>query len=477
MSLMRLSVVFVVLFYVDAVFGESVSVGIKKGEEKEDEKDVFVPTEEWQTVKKGQSIPSGLHVRLNLETGEREAKLLDGNKKPGTTAVASVYDEAGKDESKDITENKDRIRESILNIENIEDSVTTEEDLERVRKRFRSYDELKKKFQELNLNIKTDLELLNELILKFRESKLKEDESEDEKLTILTDLEYMVHQVDNAKEFVQAGGILETLPLLNASSPRIRSAAAHLLGSAAQSNPRVQIAMLEAGALPALVRAVALDTDPTVRSRALFALSCLIRNFPIAQAQFVTEGGLSGLAELFATGDSHDKLKLQLKVATLLQDLLQERIDAFMVDDKLKEERIRQYEQAGLEAHLAEQGWCRRLVQLLASQAQLPGGEGFNTVRRDDFSSAVSQEVPILTHHDAVEKAAGAVLALAQGPCQKEYRRNSQLAAIIHEIRLWYNELASREAQSNGHYFSDLSEIFDKLSFEVGAKPLARDEL
>ena len=26
----------------------------------------------------GQSIPKGLHVRLNLQTGEREAKLLDG---------------------------------------------------------------------------------------------------------------------------------------------------------------------------------------------------------------------------------------------------------------------------------------------------------------------------------------------------------------------------------------------------------------
>lgn len=27
----------------------------------------------------GQAVPSGLHVRLNLETGEKEAKLMEGD--------------------------------------------------------------------------------------------------------------------------------------------------------------------------------------------------------------------------------------------------------------------------------------------------------------------------------------------------------------------------------------------------------------
>jgi nucleotide exchange factor SIL1 len=35
----------------------------------------------------GQSIPQGLHVRLNLETGKREAKLMDDNEH---TDLASV---------------------------------------------------------------------------------------------------------------------------------------------------------------------------------------------------------------------------------------------------------------------------------------------------------------------------------------------------------------------------------------------------
>ena len=37
---------------------------------------VFVATEEWQEVWPGQRVPGGLHVRMNLETGKKEAKIL-----------------------------------------------------------------------------------------------------------------------------------------------------------------------------------------------------------------------------------------------------------------------------------------------------------------------------------------------------------------------------------------------------------------
>ena len=39
----------------------------------------FIPTKEWQVVKEGQSIPAGLHVRMNFQTHLKEAKLMDGD--------------------------------------------------------------------------------------------------------------------------------------------------------------------------------------------------------------------------------------------------------------------------------------------------------------------------------------------------------------------------------------------------------------
>lgn len=41
--------------------------------------EVFQPTSDWQMIRPGQGIPAGLHVRMNLQTGEKEAKLMDGD--------------------------------------------------------------------------------------------------------------------------------------------------------------------------------------------------------------------------------------------------------------------------------------------------------------------------------------------------------------------------------------------------------------
>ncbi|KAG2733731.1 hypothetical protein G9P44_003256 [Scheffersomyces stipitis] len=38
---------------------------------------IFVPTSEWQNIREGQDIPAGLHVRLNIDTLQREAKLME----------------------------------------------------------------------------------------------------------------------------------------------------------------------------------------------------------------------------------------------------------------------------------------------------------------------------------------------------------------------------------------------------------------
>jgi nucleotide exchange factor SIL1 len=79
--------------------------------------------------------------------------------------------------------------------------VSVLQDIERVRKSFRSYETLKKDFEALELAVKTDLELLNELLMRFKAG------GDDQKLlSILTDLEYLVHQFDNAQEFAKMGG-------------------------------------------------------------------------------------------------------------------------------------------------------------------------------------------------------------------------------------------------------------------------------
>ena len=58
-------------------------------DEEEETVDIFEATHEWKRVAEGQAIPPGLHVRMNMQTGAKEAKLMsatDVDEDPTTTA-------------------------------------------------------------------------------------------------------------------------------------------------------------------------------------------------------------------------------------------------------------------------------------------------------------------------------------------------------------------------------------------------------
>lgn len=73
-----------------------------------------------------------------------------------------------------------------------------------MRKKYRSYEELKKEFGSLNITVKTDMEILKDLVTKGKQQIISNDE--EGTVTTLKDVEYLVHQIDNAREFVRLGG-------------------------------------------------------------------------------------------------------------------------------------------------------------------------------------------------------------------------------------------------------------------------------
>lgn len=236
---------------------EEVSTEVSKDGENSD---VFVPTSEWQHVKEGQSIPRGLHVRLNMATGEREAKLneknsiqdknseriADGNKRHHTHAEL-------KKALKEFKADMDDVKNPMENTGKTND--------------FRSYEEIKEEFAKLNWMMKTEAEIITGLVQEYRNITT----SESRKLAIFEDLEYYLHQVDNAQLFVDLNALNIAKEALNSSNSQLKSISALLLGSAAQSNPKVQIAMIEAGILQDLVRYFSNEPDESIQKRLLFA--------------------------------------------------------------------------------------------------------------------------------------------------------------------------------------------------------------
>ncbi|CAH7102946.1 Sil1 [Phodopus roborovskii] len=103
----------------------------------------------------GQAVPAGSHVRMNLQTGAREVKLQE-----------------------------DKFQTNLKGFKKGKRQAT-------VKQLFRPIEELKKEFDELNVVLETDMQIMVRLINKFNSS----SSSLEEKVAALFDLEYYVHQM------------------------------------------------------------------------------------------------------------------------------------------------------------------------------------------------------------------------------------------------------------------------------------------
>merc|ERR1719244_2481732 len=165
-------------------------------------------------------------------------------------------------------------------MKNIKDDFKAGES-EKVEK-FKSMKELKSELGDIDMNVKTDFQVMTELVDNFKKS-----ESIENKVESLESLEYYLHQIDNAIDFMQLDGLKDIIiPSLNSSSESLRKEACQLLGAAAQSNPKFQRAAMDLGLIGHLLRLVSLEPEPAAAVKGLYALSTLLRNFPEAQMLF-----------------------------------------------------------------------------------------------------------------------------------------------------------------------------------------------
>ncbi|NXV11180.1 SIL1 factor, partial [Cepphus grylle] len=143
-----------------------------------------------------QAVPAGSHVRLNLQTGEREAKLPDSKNGKSDTREERRRKRLGK---VDVDSNSFTSQELKKALAKIKESEKAERKVrkrfpaheEEVRKKFRPIEQLKEEFEKLNVKMETDYEIMVKLIGKFNSSA----STLDEKVAALYDLEYYVHQV------------------------------------------------------------------------------------------------------------------------------------------------------------------------------------------------------------------------------------------------------------------------------------------
>ena len=394
----------------------------------------FEPTHEWQAVQAGQAIPPGLWVRIDMTTGEKTARLLpteeeeeqsnqaaDGQTEQLQSAGLVIVPAADSDAPGEAYEDDEVAREreadaasesystrdddapiSVTVLSNAEDapagtlaataldlppstfSTPTPAQLSALKlARAARLREIAEAFQPTD-----DLAIIKQLLsIVMKGGSPGPDEGAvgvDGVLQAMELLESLVHQVDNAADFVALGGLDMVLQMLDASSfqrslpsslitnqqqrdeqagqevsereqagrlAALQEKAAWLLGTAAQNNPTVKKEAMKEQTIHILLQLLRHtqsevqrldDSDGTddemtdawrrVQAKSLYALSSLLRSFAAAQDEFHQRQGGDGLLSLLTANAPSSSLvdkqqhTVYHKTVALLSDLVQDRL-------------------------------------------------------------------------------------------------------------------------------------------------------
>ncbi|KAI8481521.1 Hsp70-binding protein 1 [Branchiostoma belcheri] len=143
-----------------------------------------------------------------------------------------------------------------------------------------------------------------------------EDHTEEQE-TAMEELMDLCCSIDNAQNLHKMGGLVLVIGYLRHQNSGLRWRAGDVIATVTQNNPFCQAAALELVAMPTLLELVDTDSDPTVRVKALYAISCLTGNCEEAQQSFVEQDGFSVLMRAMQS----DTEKLKVKAAFLLRNL------------------------------------------------------------------------------------------------------------------------------------------------------------
>lgn len=293
-------------------------------------------------------------MRVNLQTGKREAKILDANEKEADNAAVLVDspDEGSEGvlqtsasavgEVKEDHEATDKSYDNVEILNESESFVPKEPDwnhekmcellnslpeppkvgnmdINEAQKKL-SKDEFRREIIRLWKNRQADLKLAldalqndskyqGELIDSFHEAGL--EGKVEEQLVILEKLEWEVQDLDKTHIFHYIGGFDFVLEQLNASDLRIAASACWVIGTACKYYDDAQVWAIDAGVMPRLLQQLAVESSITsdnqdqqlsiweARKKALYAITSIMRSQDRARKLFLQFDGERALGQFF----------------------------------------------------------------------------------------------------------------------------------------------------------------------------------
>lgn len=143
------------------------------------------------------------------------------------------------------------------------------------------------------------------------------EEGTEKQMKALEELQDWVEDIDIASDFVKINGLRVVPALLSSEVSRLRWGCLELVAVLSQNNPFGQAAVMNMKLLPVLIAMTDTDDHPTVRTKALYATSCVVRSNREAQEALRAHGGLGVLVRAV----SSEEEKIKVKATFLMQAL------------------------------------------------------------------------------------------------------------------------------------------------------------
>lgn len=243
---------------------------------------VFDATDEFQVVREGQSIPAGLHVKMNLETGLKEARLL------------SPQDAEGHDRASEL---------ALVPVEEAKDDVT------------KGDNGASKPYPPTTPVYGSDVSNFDHALASLSVSSSCTQESQD----ALDALEDLAHELEFGLRLIDAQktkGLEVVLHLLQSPDPHCRSKAALVLGSALRNNENALAALPADFSLSnQLLQLLEVEGVANVQNMLVYALSAVM---PLKSAldSFRESDGHTILFQAYNNGSDN----LKGKIASFIED-------------------------------------------------------------------------------------------------------------------------------------------------------------
>ncbi|KAJ1730272.1 nucleotide exchange factor sil1 [Coemansia biformis] len=258
---------------------------------------IFSATNEFREILPGQEVPPGLHIQVDMTTGQRKARLMTADGSPDESALI-VVDEP--DAPADGQRARDEGRQQVFGAAHHTHGDRTVELVGYV------------------------VEVGGGNVDSGAHAQL---------LAVLGELKELAYDPRQAERVMGDPGAVDALLRLGDPEPRptawpaeVRRLASIILGTMVQNNPRLQGIGHRAGAIPALLRTIQQEHDAVAAGRHLFALSSMTRGHAGALAQFAELGGLGIVQDLrplssLATS-KEEAARLEMRIVRFVEDAL-----------------------------------------------------------------------------------------------------------------------------------------------------------